>query len=172
MKKEDKALVIEQLTAEINKVGHVYVTDIADLDAAKTAALRRECFNNDLKLIVVKNSLLRNAFERANGDYSELYPVLKGASSIILSEQASLPAKIIKKFRKGTDKPHLKGAYVEESVYVGDNQLESLINIKSKFELIGDVIGLLQSPVKNVISSLQSGGNTLSGLLKTLSEKE
>lgn len=172
MKKEDKALVIEQLTAEINKVGHVYVADIANLDAEKTAALRRECFNNDLKLIVVKNSLLRNALDRANGDYSELYPVLKGASSIILSEQASLPAKVIKKFRKGTDKPHLKGAYVEESVYIGDDQLEALINIKSKNELIGDVIGLLQSPIKNVISSLQSGGNTLSGLLKTLSEKE
>lgn len=172
MKKEEKALVIEQLTEQINAAGHVYVTDIADLNAEKTAALRRECFTNELTLLVVKNTLLRAAFERANGDFSELYPVLKGATSVILSEQASLPAKMIKKFRKGTDKPHLKGAYVEESVYIGDDQLDALINIKSKNELIGEVIGLLQSPIQNVLSGLQSGGATLAGVLKTLSEKE
>lgn len=172
MKKEEKQLIIEQLTSEINKAGHVYVTDIADLNAEKTAALRRECFNNNLKLVVVKNTLLKNAFERADRDFSELYPVLKGTTSVILSEQANVPATMIKKFRKGGEKPLLKGAYVEESVYIGDNQLEALINIKSKNELIGEVIGLLQSPITNLVSSLQSGGNTLSGLLKAMSEKE
>lgn len=172
MKKELKAQIIEQLTSKINEANHVYVTDIAELDAEATAALRRECFNTGLQIEVVKNTLLKNAFDKAEGDYSELYPTLKGATSIIYSEHGNVPAILIKKFRKGNEKPVLKGAYVEETVYIGDDQLDTLTRIKSKNELIGDVIGLLQSPAKNVISSLQSGGNTLTGLLKALSEKE
>jgi large subunit ribosomal protein L10 len=172
MKKELKAQIIEQLTSKINEANHVYVTDIAELDAEATAALRRECFNSGLQIEVVKNTLLKNAFEKAEGDYSELYPILKGATSVIYSEHGNVPAKLIKKFRKGNDKPVLKGAYVEETVYIGDDQVDALTRIKSKNELIGDVITLLQSPAKNVISSLQSGGNTLTGLLKALSEKE
>ncbi len=172
MKKELKAQIIEQLTSKINEANHVYITDIADLDAEATAALRRECFNNGLKIEVVKNTLLKNAFERAEGDYSELYPVLKGSTSIIYSEHGNIPAKMIKQFRKGNEKPVLKAAFVEETVYLGDDQVEALTKIKSKNELIADVVALLQSPAKNVISSLQSGGNTLTGLLKALSEKE
>ena len=172
MKKEQKAEIIELLTSKINDANHVYVTDIADLDAEATAALRRECFNSGLQIEVVKNTLLKNAFERAEGDYSELYPILKGSTSVIYSEHGNVPAKMIKAFRKGNDKPVLKGAYVEETVYIGDDQVDALTRIKSKNELIADVVALLQSPAKNVISSLQSGGNTLTGLLKALSEKE
>jgi large subunit ribosomal protein L10 len=172
MKKELKAQIIEQLTSQINEAGHVYITDIESLNAEKTANLRRECFKQNIKLEVVKNTLLRKAFEGAERDFSELYPVLKGASAVMFCNEASVPAKMIQEMRRKADKPVLKGAYVEEAVFIGDNQLTALTTVKSKNELIGELIGLLQSPAKNVISALQSGGNTLSGLLKTLSEKE
>lgn len=172
MKKELKAEIIEQLSLKINEANHVYVTDISDLNAEQTANLRRECFKSEVKLEVVKNTLLKTAFERAEGDYSGLYPILKGASAIMLCEHGNVPAKMIKNFRKKLKKPALKGAYVEETVYIGDDQLTFLENVKSKNELIGELIGLLQSPAKNVISALQSGGNILTGVLKTLSEKE
>lgn len=172
MKKELKAQIIEQLTSKINASGHVYITDIDNLNAEQTANLRRECFKRNIELEVVKNTLLRNAFERAERDFSELYPILKGASSVMLCAEANVPAKLIQELRRKNDKPILKGAYVEEAVFIGDNQLEALVTVKSKNELIADVIALLQSPAKNVISALQSGGGTLAGILKTLSEKE
>jgi large subunit ribosomal protein L10 len=141
------------------------------LNSVNTSKLRRLCFKREVKLIVAKNTLLRKAMEKSGRDYSELFPVLKGSTSIMIADINNLPAKLIKEFRGTSPKPILKGAYVEESFYIGDDQLDTLINIKSKNELIGDIIGMLNSPVFNVLSSLQSGANTLTGVLKTLSEK-
>jgi len=141
------------------------------LNAADTSNLRRICFKNNVKLIVVKNTLLKRALEESEVNFEELYPVLKGTTSIMFSNTGNGPAKLIKEFRKSHDKPVLKGAYVQESFYVGDNILDSLVSVKTKEELIGDVISLLQSPAKNVISALQSGGNTIHGVLETLSKK-
>ncbi|MEN9443459.1 MAG: RplJ, ribosomal protein [Bacteroidota bacterium] len=172
MKKELKAQIIEQLTSTINEAGHVYITNIESLNAEQTANLRRECFKQNIRLEVVKNTLLRQAFDRADRDFSELYPILKGATSVMFCNEASVPAKMIQTMRKKSDKPVLKGAYVEEAVFIGDDQIKALTTVKSKYELIGEVIGLLESPAKNLISALQSAGGTLSGLLKTLSEKE
>jgi large subunit ribosomal protein L10 len=148
-----------------------YIADTSTLNAAATSRLRRTCFKKNVQLQVVKNSLLQKAMERSGKEFSELFPVLTGPTSIMFSEVANDPAKLIKEFRKTAPKPILKGAYVEECIYLGDNQLDALVNIKSKYELIGDLIGLLQSPSKNVISALQSGGSKLSGIVKTLSEK-
>ncbi|MEE1541948.1 MAG: 50S ribosomal protein L10 [Paludibacteraceae bacterium] len=172
MKKEDKSAIIEQLVAVLDEYSHFYITDSLELNAEDTSALRRACFNQDIKLIVVKNTLLRKALEQ-KGDFSPLFETLKGTTSLMLSNTGNAPAKLIKEFSKGNKagKPVLKAAYVEESFYVGADQLDVLANIKSKNELIGDVISLLQSPAKNVISALQSGGNTLHGVLKTLAEK-
>ncbi len=172
MKREQKIQIIDSLTEEINASNHLYLTDISEMDAVQTSALRRACFEKDVKLVVAKNTLLRIALEKAEGEYEGLTESLKGASSIMLSETGNVPAKLIKEFRKGHDKPILKAAYVEESIYIGDNELEALCTIKSKEELIGDVIALLQSPIKTVISSLESGKNILAGVVKTLSEKE
>lgn len=172
MKRELKKSIIDNLTEQINGAKHLYITDISCMDAGSTQALRKACFEKQVKLIQVKNTLLKVALEQAEGDYSELSEVLKNSSSIMLTETGNVPAKVIKEFRKGHDKPILKAAFVEESVYVGDDQLEALCNIKSKEELIGDVINLLQSPIKNVVSSLESSKNTLAGLVKTLSERE
>jgi large subunit ribosomal protein L10 len=172
MKKELKAKIIEQLTSKINEANHVYLADIAELNAEQTANLRRLCFKQEIKLEVVKNTLLKNAFEQAERDFHELYPILKGSTSIMLSDNSNLPAKLIKEFRRQNEKPILKGAYVEETVYIGDDQLDALTKVKSKNELIGDLIALLQSPAKNVVSALQSGGQILTGVLKTLAEKE
>jgi len=160
------------LTEEINASNHFYLTDISEMNAEDTSALRRACFEKDIKLVVVKNTLLRNALDRAEGEFEGLNDVLKGATSLMLTDTGNLPAKLIKEFRKGHDKPILKAAYVEESIYVGDNELEALSTIKSKEELVGDIVALLQSPIKNVISSLESGKNILAGVVKTLSEKE
>ena len=134
--------------------------------------MRRKCFENNIKLIVVKNTLLKRALEQSNGNFEELYTVLKGTTSIMFAQSGNVPAKLIKEFRKQHDKPVLKGAYVQESVYLGDNMLDALISIKTKQELIGDIIMLLQSPAKNVISALQSGGNKIHGVLETLSKRE
>ena len=150
----------------------VYLVQTAGLNAEKTSALRRACFTGDIKMLCVKNTLLKAAFEASDVDYSGLYDLLHGETTLMLSNTGNAPAKLIKKFRDKTDTlPMLKGAFVEEAVYVGEEQLETLANIKSKNELIGDVIGLLQSPAKNVISALQSGGNKLHGILETLSNK-
>lgn len=171
MRKEGKNQLVEALAEQISSSNYLYVTDISDLNSVNTSKLRRLCFKKDVKLIVAKNTLLRKAMEKTGRDYSELFPVLKGSTSIMLADINNLPAKLIKEFRATSPKPLLKGAFVEESFYIGDDQLDTLINIKSKNELIGDIIGMLQSPMQNVISALQSGGNNISGILKTLSEK-
>ncbi len=173
MKKEEKGLIISKIAETIKEYGCFYLVETAGLDAEKTSALRRECFKNDIKLMVVKNTLLHKALETLEGNYEELYPALKGASSLMCANVGNAPAKLLKSFRKKDDVlPRLKAAYVEETIYVGEDQLETLANIKSKNELIADVVALLQSPAKNVISALQSGGNTIHGILETLSKKE
>lgn len=172
MRREEKEALVDSLAEQIKEYSHFYLTDIAQLDAADTSSLRRKCFENQIKLVVVKNTLFKRALEKSEGNFEELFPVLKGATSIMFANSANVPAKLIKEFRKEHDKPVLKAAYVQESVYVGDNILDMLVSIKSKEELIGDIVLLLQSPAKNVISALQSGGNKLHGVLETLSKKE
>ena len=171
MTREEKSVIIKDLTSQLADNQIVYIADISGLNALATSNLRRACFKANVSLAVVKNTLLAKAMEASDKDFGELPSTLKGNTSIMFSETGNAPAKVIKKFRKKSDKPVLKGAYVAEAIYIGDNQLETLVNIKSKEEVIGDIITLLQSPAKNVISALQSGGNKLSGILKTLSEK-
>ncbi|MDE1207220.1 50S ribosomal protein L10 [Tenacibaculum larymnensis] len=172
MTREEKSQVIQDLTAQLADTSTIYLADISGLDAATTSNLRRACFKANVQLAVVKNTLLSKAMEASDKDFGELPDVLKGNTSMLIAEAANAPAKVIKEFRKKSkDRPLLKGAYVEEAVYIGDEQLDALVNIKSKEELIGDIITLLQSPAKNVVSALQSGGGKLSGILKTLSEK-
>ncbi|HYK75687.1 MAG TPA: 50S ribosomal protein L10 [Daejeonella sp.] len=171
MRKEEKQDVVLALTEQIQEYGNFYITDTANLTVAKVNAIRRKCFENDIKIQVAKNTLIRKAMEAAGGDYSDIYDVLKGSSSIMFSKTANAPAKLIKQLRKGGDKPVLKAAYIDSAVFIGDNQLDALVNLKSKEELVGDIIGLLQSPAKNVISGLQSGGNKLAGIVKTLQER-
>lgn len=173
MKKEDKSLIIDQIANTLKEYSCFYLVETAGLNAEKTSELRRACFNADVKLMVVKNTLLKKALETLDGDYSELYSSLAGATSLMCSNTGNAPAKLLKSFKKKDDTlPRLKAAYVEETVYVGEDQLETLANIKSKNELIADVIALLQSPAKNVVSALTSGGTKLHGILETLSNKE
>ena len=172
MTREEKNAIIDELTEQINASGHLYITDTSTLNALDTSALRRKCFEKGIKMIVVKNTLLKRALDKAEKDYEDLYAALKDSTTIMMSETGNVPAKLIKEFRKAHEKPLLKAAFVEESFYHGDDQLDMLAALKSKEELIGDVILLLQSPLKNVVSALQSGGNVLTGVLKTLSEKE
>ena len=172
MKKSEKLEIIDNLKEQINSSSHFYLADVADLNAEDTSSLRRLCFTQDVKLVVVKNTLLRKALESSEKNAEELYDVLKGNTSIMFCEVGNVPAKLIKEFSKAHKKPLLKGAYVEESVYVGADQLDALTSIKSKDELLGDLIALLQSPMKTVLGQLQSGGNTIHGILQTLSEKE
>ena len=171
MTKQEKVQEIQDLTSEITSVKNLYLTDIAGLDATQTTALRRACFNANIRLSVVKNTLLAKAMEASEKDFGELKSVLKGNTSLMISETGNAPAKLIKDFRKKSDKPLLKGAYIEETIYIGDDQIDYLESIKSKEELIGDVISILQSPAKNLISALESGKSNLSGILKTLSER-
>ena len=172
MTREEKSQVIEDLAGKLTDNNVIYLADISGLNASDTSNLRRACFKAGVKLAVVKNTLLAKAMESSDKDFGELPETLKGNTSMMIAEVSNAPAKVIKEFRKGKrEKPILKGAYVEESVYVGDDQLESLVNIKSKEELIGEVLGLLQSPAKNVISALLSGGGKIHGILQTLSEK-
>jgi large subunit ribosomal protein L10 len=173
MKKEEKQLMIDDLSKRLDENNIIYIADISSLDAVATSSLRRQCFAKNIKLSVVKNTLLKKAMENVQGkDFTELYDILPGPTAIMLSDTGNLPAKLIKDFRKKNDKPVLKGAFVEESIYIGDDQLNLLADIKSKDELIGEVIGLLQSPAKNVISALTSSKGKIAGLVKTLSEKE
>jgi large subunit ribosomal protein L10 len=172
MTRQEKSQVIETLTAQLTENTTIYLADISGLDAGKTSNLRRACYKAGVKLAVVKNTLLAKAMESSDKDFGDLPTILKGNTSLLFSETGNAPAKIIKEFRKKSEKPLLKGAYIEEAIYIGDEQLDNLVNIKSKEEVIGDIIGLLQSPAKNVISALKSGGNTLSGIVKTLSERE
>ena len=171
MTREEKSQVIQDLTGKLTDNPVIYLADISGLNAMDTSNLRRACFKANVKLAVVKNTLLAKAMESSDKDFGELPEVLKGNTSLMMSETGNAPAKVIKAFRKGNEKPILKGAYVEEAVYVGDDQLDNLVNIKSKEEVIGDIIGLLQSPAKNVVSALQSGGGKIHGILQTLSEK-
>ncbi|MGD1844091.1 MAG: 50S ribosomal protein L10 [Salibacteraceae bacterium] len=173
MTREEKNQLIDSLADKLASSNVVYLTDVSEMTVEKSNRLRRACFQKDITLEVVKNTLLKKAMDRVEDkDFSELYETLKGNTSIMLSEVSNAPAKLIKEFRKKEEKPILKAAFVEETVYVGDDQLESLTNLKSKNELIADVIALLQSPAKNVISGLSSGGGKLAGIVKTLSERE
>ncbi len=172
MKQEQKAKIIEEIAQDLANYSHVYVTDISGFTVSTVNQLRRLCYKRDVKLKVVKNTLLKRAMDQAGADYSELYPVLNGATSIMLCNTGNVPARLIKEFRAKNDKPLVKAAFIEETAYIGDDQLEALCNIKSREELIGDIVALLQSPARNVVSALQSGGGKLAGIVKTLSEKE
>lgn len=170
MKREEKAIIINSLAEKLQAYPHFYVADIEALNAAQTAQLRRECFGKEIELLVVKNTLLTKALESVGKADSELLETLKGSTSVMFTHTGNVPAKLIKEFRKTNDKPVIKAAYIDECTYIGDN-IDMLASIKSKEELLGDVITLLQSPAKNVISALQSSGQTISGIVKTLSEK-
>ncbi|WP_439182430.1 50S ribosomal protein L10 [Carboxylicivirga taeanensis] len=172
MRKEDKSTLVNELLTSLSEYSHFYVTEAGGLNAEKSSKLRRECYNKEVKMVMVKNTIFKKALEQHEGEYDELYTTLTGTTAVMFSNVGNVPAKLIKEFSKANEKPTLKGAYVEESFYVGADQLEALCSIKSKDELLGDVIGLLQSPMKNVVSALQSGGSTIHGLLQTLAEKE
>lgn len=171
MKREEKQVIIDNLTEQIKAHKHIYISDISELDAAATQELRRACFKAGIKLIQVKNTLLRVALDGLEADYTEIYSALTGSSAVMLSETGNAPAKLIKEFRKNHDKPVLKAAFVEECAYVGENQLDALVSIKSKEELLGDIVLLLQSPMQKLISALESGKNTIGGVLKTLEDR-
>ena len=174
MKKEVKAQVMEAIAAQLQECPNFYITDIAGLNAEKTSKLRRDCFEQGIKLTVVKNTLFEKVLKDSkNPEYELLFPTLSGNTAIMYAEGPSVPAKLIKKYQKaGEEKPALKGAYVQECAFVGADKLDELIAIKSREELIADVIALLQSPIKQVVSALQSVGGTVAGIVKTLSEKE
>jgi large subunit ribosomal protein L10 len=172
MRREEKNVIIDGLVNDLNQSKHFYLTDTSELNADETSKLRRKCFENEIRLLVVKNTLLRKAMEKSDGDYEELYDVLKNSTSIMFCETGNVPAKLIKEFRKTMEKPILKAAVVEESIYVGDDKLESLSMIKSKEELLADLATLLMSPATNLASALASSGSKLAGALETLSNKE
>jgi large subunit ribosomal protein L10 len=172
MTKAEKSKKIDELAETLKSNNVIYLADTSELAADATSRLRRECFKRNIKLEVVKNSLLSKAFDKVEErNFGELKDVLAGSTAIMLSEVGNAPAKLIEQFRKKLPKPLLKGAYIDEAIFVGDDQLKMLSAIKSKEELVGEIIGLLQSPAKNVISALQSGGSTIAGLVKTLSER-
>ena len=170
MNKEEKVKVVEELKGQLNDYKSIYLTDIAGLDAMQTSKLRRECFNSNVKLSVVKNTFLERAMSESENDFGELQELLSGNTTIMLSESGNSPAKVIKKFRKDSEKPILKGAFVDEAIYIGDDKVEALFNLKSKEEVLGEIITLLQSPAKNVISALKSSSGKIAGLVKTLAE--
>ena len=172
MTKEEKLEIVQELKQKLNDNSIFYLTDMSELNAENTVKLRRLAYQRKVSVNIVKNTLLRKAFDEADGQYENLYEVLKGNTSIMFSEVGNAPAKLIKEFRKKNKKPLIKGAFIDEAIYIGDDQIEALSQIKSKEELIGDIIALLQSPAKNVVSALQSGGSTIAGLVKTLSERE
>tara|TARA_B100000902_G_C27297399_1_gene910813 strand:- start:1774 stop:2295 length:522 start_codon:yes stop_codon:yes gene_type:complete len=172
MTREEKSKVIERLTAELADNTNIYMTDASGLNAIDTSKLRRACFKANIKLSVVKNSLLAKAMEASEKDFGELNQVLVGNTALMYSEVGNSPAKLIKEFRKKSEKPILKGASIEDTVYLGDDQVSFLANIKSKEELIGEIISILQSPSKNLISALLSSKSTISGVLKTLADKK
>ncbi|MDG4946912.1 50S ribosomal protein L10 [Weeksellaceae bacterium KMM 9713] len=172
MNRAEKAQMIEDLQEVLNNTDTVYLTDIAGLDATETSNLRKACFKSDVQLRVVKNTLLKKAMERVEGkEYDEMFESLKGNTALMIADKANAPAKVIENFRKKSQKPILKAAWIDTAVYVGDERLSELAALKSKEELVGDIIGLLQSPIKTVVSQLQTGGQTIAGLVKTLSER-
>lgn len=172
MTREEKNKEIENLVERLEGSDVLYITDIAGLDAVQTSNLRRTAFKAGIQLNVVKNTLLKKAMERSSKDFEALYPTLKGSTSIMMAEAGNAPARMIEDLRKKKqEKPVLKGAYIEEAVFIGDDQLKTLSSLKSKEELVADIIALLQSPAKNVISGLNGAGGKLAGLLKTLEER-
>ncbi len=173
MRKEEKKALIDSMSVQLAETSNLYLTDISGMNAEDTSDLRRLCYKYGITMRVVKNTLLRKAMDAADKDFNELYDVLKENTAIMFTETGNAPAKLIKEFRKNkkSESPVLKAAYIEEMTYLGNDQLDFLVAIKSREELIADVIALLQSPVKNVLGSLQSGGQKLSGILETLSEK-
>jgi large subunit ribosomal protein L10 len=170
MKKEVKDTIINDLGAKLKEYPHFYLVDVTGLNAEATSNLRRKCFKNDIKMVVVKNKLLHKAFEASEIDFEPLYPALKGNTAVLFAQVANVPAKLLKEYKK-EGIPALKGAYAEEGIYMGADQLDTLSSIKSKEEVIAEIVSLLQSPAKNVISALQSGANTIHGVLKTLGER-
>ena len=170
MKKELKDTIIVELGEKLKEYPHFYLVDVTGLDAENTSKLRRKCFKNEIKMIVVKNKLLHKALEAAEVDFTEIYPALKGNTAVFFCNTANVPAKLLKEYTK-EGIPALKAAYAEEGIFVGADKLDELASIKSKSELIADVVALLQSPVKNVVSALQSGANTIHVVLKTLGER-
>ena len=170
MKKEVKDTIINDLGAKLKEYPHFYLVDVTGLNAEATSNLRRKCFKNDIKMVVVKNKLLHKAFEASEIDFEPLYPALKGNTAVLFAQVANVPAKLLKEYKK-EGIPVLKGAYAEEGIYMGADQLDTLSSIKSKEEVIAEIVSLLQSPAKNVISALQSGANTIHGVLKTLGER-
>ena len=172
MRKEDKGAIIAQLGELMQQYPHFYLVDVEGMNAEATSALRRKCFQSNIKMVVVKNTLLHKALEATEVDFSALYDVLKGSTAVLFTEVANQPAKMLKELKsKKVEKPALKAAYAEEGMYVGAEQLDTLVSIKSKNEVIAEIVALLQSPAKNVLSALQSGQNTIHGVLKTLGEK-
>ena len=171
MRKEEKQEIVQALAEQIKSYGNFYITDTADLTVEKINGIRRKCFEAGITMQVAKNTLIEKALIEAGIESEELVGVLKGASTLLFSETGNAPAKLIKQLRKEGDKPVLKAAYIQETAFVGDDQLNALVNLKSKDELIADVIAALQSPAKNVISALSSGGNTISGVLKALEQR-
>ncbi len=172
MTREEKAKYIDDLAAQLAENNVIYLSDTAELTVEAVNNLRRRAFNANVSMRVVKNTLLEKAMEKVEGkDFGDLKDTLKGATSIMFSEASNAPAKLIQEFRKKSEKPILKGAWIDESVYIGDNQLQALVDIKSKEELLGEIIGLLQSPAKNVVSGLKGAGGKLAGILKTLEER-
>ena len=170
MKKEVKDTIIVDLGEKLKEFPHFYLVDVTGLDAKQTSDLRRKCFKNEIKMVVVKNKLLHKAFEASEIDFEPLYSTLKGNTAVLFTQTANVPAKMLKEYKK-EGIPALKAAYAEEGIYVGADKLEELSSIKSKNEVIADIVALLQSPAKNVISALQSGGQTIHGVLKTLGER-
>ena len=171
MTREEKINMINSIKSELDSNSNIYLTDCSGLNADSTSKLRRACFKSNIKMSVVKNTLLEKAMDEVEKDFGDLKSVLKGNTALMYSEVGNAPAKVIKNFRKKSEKPILKGAFIEESIYLGDDILDSLVEIKSKEELIGEILTLLQSPAKNLISALKSSGSKISGVLKTLSEK-
>jgi large subunit ribosomal protein L10 len=171
MRKEEKNQIIDSITEKLNNNPNFYLTDISELTVDKTNSLRRSCYSKGIELVAVKNTLLRKAMEKTGRDYSGMFESLKGSTAIMFAEAANAPARMIKDFRRANDKPLLKAAFLQESIYLGDKELDNLVNLKSKNELIGDIVALLQSPAKNVVSALKSSGGKLAGIVKTLSER-
>jgi large subunit ribosomal protein L10 len=171
MNREQKAEVIENLTQKLAEFNFIYITDVSTLNAQSTSDLRRAFFKDGVEMVVAKNTLVEKAFEKSDKEFGALVDTLKGNTALLFSTDSKVPAKIIKAFRKDKNKPYLKGAYIDSDIFIGDDQLDALTKLKSRNELIGEVIGLLQSPAKNVVSALQSSGGKLAGIVKTLSER-
>lgn len=173
MTKQEKEIILKEVTEKLNQCPNVYLVDTGGMTVDAVNKLRAQCFKEKIEVRVVKNTLLRKAMEATGRDYSEVFPALKQQTAVFfVAENINAPAKVIKAFRKKDTKPALKGAMVNEAAFLGDNQLDVLIAIKSKDEMIGEIISMLQAPMQNVISALQSGGGTIAGVLKTLEEKK